>query len=98
MKQLPGVRAIALIHPAQIGGTRTMHAGASRAIPRVRSQQCDPRNDSGSEIPGWSGPTLHKTPALSSLENTRMGNPESDILKSLWTGERIVYAASNRGR
>ena len=32
-------------------------AGTSRVIPRVRSSNGDPRNDSGCEIPGWSRKT-----------------------------------------
>ena len=47
-----------------------------------------PRNDSGDEIPGW--PQSHNTPALVPHERRR-------LLESSSPGERIVYAASNRG-
>ena len=46
-----------------------------------------PRNDSGVEIPGW--PQGHNTPAL--IINS------DEPAQSSWSGERIVYAAGNRG-
>ena len=108
--KLPGTGAIPFIQPAQIGEAHPVHAGAPRVIPRVRSQQCDPRNDSGIEIPGWSD-TLHNTPALVrvndghrivkvAMEMNPSGKRKyvgSEILNSLRPGERIVYAPGNRG-
>ena len=73
--KLPGTGAIPSTLPAQIGGTLPAPAGVPRAIPRVRSEQSDPRNDSGVRSLDEAD-RLHKTLALAAKGNelsTRSG-------------------------